>query len=812
MKILIVDDHKEDRYMLEVLHRGHGYGVVSAANGAEALEKALSDNPDIIISDILMPRMDGFQLCRKVKTDKKLKKIAFVFYTATYTDPKDEEFALGLGAEKFIVKPTEPYVFIEILKQVIRSHKTRALPPPKPPVKEEVVYLKEYNERLIKKLEDKILQLESVSKALKGSEKKYRDLIDNANDVIIVIEPTGYFSFVNLMFCEMTGYSMKEAKKLHFTKLIHPDDSAIVNENFERVLAGGTIPKNYEFRVLTKSGEVLYAELNATPINKEEEIVGIEAIVRDTTERKRTEEALWEASEKRKELEAIVNQSPAVVFLWIAVKGWPVEFVSDNVQQFGYTPEDFYSRRILFADIVHPDDREQVAAEVTRYSKEGREDFVQEYRIITKSDEVCWLDDRTWARRNSKGVITHYQGIVLDVTKRKRAEEEKIKIQAQLLQAQKMEAIGTLAGGVAHDFNNMLTAIQGYTDLAMMEIDETDPLYRDLKQIHRAAVRAADLTRQLLLFSRKRPMEFTLLNINRMVEDLLKMLDRLISEDIVINTDPQPDIWTVRCDAGNIEQVIMNLAVNARDAMPDGGKLTIKTKNITLDEEDCKLIHEARPGKFICLSVEDTGAGMDKDVIQHIFEPFFSTKETEKGTGLGLSVVYGIVKQHEGWINVYSEPGKGSMFKVYLPAFSVKLEDGTNEAISLQELQGSGERILLVEDEEGVRDFGMRALGENGYMVFEAANAKEAMESFEKEKGNFHLVFCDVVLPDKSGPQLVEQLLSRKPELLVLLSSGYTDDKSQWSMIYERGFRFLQKPYALDDLLRTIKEVIKHAK
>jgi nitrogen-specific signal transduction histidine kinase/CheY-like chemotaxis protein len=392
---------------------------------------------------------------------------------------------------------------------------------------------------------------------------------------------------------------------------------------------------------------------------------------------------------------------------------------------------------------------------------------------------------------------------------RKQAEEEKEKIQAQLLQAQKMEAIGTLAGGIAHDFNNLLTTIQGYADLTMMKVDEADSLYRDLKQINLAAVRAADLTRQLLLFSRRQPMEFAPLNINRMVDDLLKMLERLIGEDIDINANLEPDIWTVRADKGNIEQVIMNLVINARDAMSEGGTINIKAENVILDEERCKVIPESRPGRFVCLSIEDTGVGMDKKTIRHIFEPFFSTKEVGKGTGLGLSVVYGIVKQHEGWINVYSEPGRGSIFKVYLPVSSVKLEDETEEKISLAGVQGRGERILLVEDEGSVRKFAARVLRKNGYIVFEAEDAKGALDIFAREEGNFHLIFCDVVLPDKDGLQLVEQLFSRKPELRVLMSSGYTDQKSQWSIIRERGFQFLPKPYTLVGLLQAVREGIR---
>jgi CheY-like chemotaxis protein len=257
----------------------------------------------------------------------------------------------------------------------------------------------------------------------------------------------------------------------------------------------------------------------------------------------------------------------------------------------------------------------------------------------------------------------------------------------------------------------------------------------------------------------------------------------------------------------------MNLVVNARDAMPEGKKITIKTENVDIDEGYCEIYKYAHPGKFVCLSVEDIGIGMDKEVIQHIFEPFFTTKGPGKGTGLGLSVVYGIVKQNEGWINVYSELGRGSVFKVYLPASFVESKDETKEeVISIQDCHGKGERILLVEDDDGIREFAKRVLFESGYVGFEAANAEEALNIFGKEKGDFHLVFSDVVLPEKSGLQLVDQLLSRKPELKVLLTSGYTDQKSEWPIIREKGYRFIQKPYSLTDLLRVVREVIEQGK
>jgi PAS domain S-box-containing protein len=274
-----------------------------------------------------------------------------------------------------------------------------------------------------------------------------------------------------------------------------------------------------------------------------------------------------------------------------------------------------------------------------------------------------------------------FTGIVRDITERIEAEEEKKRIQAQLLQAQKLEAIGTLAGGIAHDFNNLLTAIKGYAELAMLQVGRKDPLFKDLKEIALAVESASDLINKLLLFGRKQPVALTLLNINDTINDLLKMLKRLIGEDIIITTDLEQELWTARVDGGSIEQVIMNLSVNARDAILGGGKLTIKTENITLDEDQSRHIPESRPGKFILLSVTDTGVGMDKEAFQHLFEPFFTTKEVGMGAGLGLSVVYGIVKQHEGWINVYSEPGKGSTFKVYLPTTPEKPAEESEEAI-----------------------------------------------------------------------------------------------------------------------------------
>ncbi len=394
------------------------------------------------------------------------------------------------------------------------------------------------------------------------------------------------------------------------------------------------------------------------------------------------------------------------------------------------------------------------------------------------------------------------------IVERKRAEKEKEKAQAELLQAQKMEAIGILAGGIAHDFNNLLTAIQGCADVAMLELDKSDIIYRDLQEIQSASGRAADLTRQLLLFGRKQPLKYDVIDLNLHIENLLKIFHRLIGEDIGISIDFEPNLWNVNADRGSMEQVVMNLVVNARDAMPEGGKLTLKTENIVLDKPAAQMIPEAKPGEFVCFSVSDTGIGMDMETSRHIFEPFFTTKGIGKGTGLGLSVIYGIIKQHNGWIHVYSEPGQGSIFKVYLPAVINREKQSDIEKAGKKFPKGNGERILIVEDEEMVRSFTRKALAKNGYKVSAAANVNEAKRIFTSKKGDFELLFSDVVLPDGNGIELVDQIILEKPQIKILLASGYTDKKSQWPLIKKRGFEFLQKPYDLGGLLRTLKEVL----
>gem|GEM_PF-1090085 len=393
-----------------------------------------------------------------------------------------------------------------------------------------------------------------------------------------------------------------------------------------------------------------------------------------------------------------------------------------------------------------------------------------------------------------------------------REENDKQNIQHQLLQSQKMEAIGTLSGGIAHDFNNLLTVIQGHAQLMMMNMDESTHQYRELKQIINATTRAANLTRQLLLFSRKQAMEFIPININQTITNLLKMIKRLIGENISITTKLETEAWTIEADEGNLEQVLMNISVNARDAMPQGGNLTIQTKNYEITKEDCKLRPDSYPGRFVRIIIEDTGTGIAPSILKNIFEPFFSTKEVGKGTGLGLSVVYGIVKKHNGWINVYSEMGKGSNFKIYIPATDQTINTVTMEKGNLKTLHGNGERILLIEDEEGVREFTAAALRQYNYTVFEAPNAATTQKIFTEESGRFDLIISDVVLPDGNGYSLMEELLGENPGISVIMCSGYSEENIQQSIRENKKFLYIQKPFKLLDLYQTIYCILTQKK
>ncbi|MBN1781907.1 response regulator [bacterium] len=400
-------------------------------------------------------------------------------------------------------------------------------------------------------------------------------------------------------------------------------------------------------------------------------------------------------------------------------------------------------------------------------------------------------------------------GLTVIKTRQEReiAEKEKEQFRAQLLESQKMEAVGILAGGVAHDFNNLLTAIQVSVDLALMDANEDTSIYRELIEIHQVADHASQLARQLLLFSRKHPMEPAAILMNNLVGHVRKMLIRLTGENIRVLTELETDLWHIWADQATIEQVIINLVVNARDAMENGGDLTIATENVQLSRKKCRSIPESRPGKFVMLKIKDTGTGMPDETLNRIFEPFFSTKAPGKGSGLGLSVVYGIVKEHDGFIHVESVEGRGTCFSVYLPAVTYQVETKIEREVCPEQLNGHGRRILIIEDEDKVREFTCKGLQMNGYEVFTASSGIEAEMTFDRERGRFDAILSDVVLPDTSGINLSDRLRKKRAGLKVLLCSGYADEGPSVES-QRNGTIYLQKPYSLTDVLKKLHSLM----
>jgi PAS domain S-box-containing protein len=478
---------------------------------------------------------------------------------------------------------------------------------------------------------------------------------------------------------------------------------------------------------------------------------------------------------------------------------------SDETQRlYGRGPEEAGQSMAACLERVHPTDRirvDQVIAESLR----TKQPFVCDHRVILPDGGERIIQGRGEIVANQKGEPIKMLGVVQDITEAKRAEEALRHSEEQLRQSQKMEAVGRLAGGVAHDFNNLLTVIGGYCALSLRQVDETHGLHKSITEIQKASERAASLTGQLLAFSRRQVLQPRVLQLNDVVRNMEKMLRRLIGEDVELSTRFDPNLGNVQADPGQIEQVIMNLAVNARDAMPRGGKLTISSENVAIDHKTNYRNRSLEVGDYIMLAISDNGMGMSEEVKSHLFEPFFTTKGLGKGTGLGLATCYGIICQSNGDIRVYSEPNSGTTFKIYLPRTDAKPESAN--AVNPERLPTGTGSILVVEDDTAVRHLAVIILRDLGYTVQEANNAFEALEMIRKNL-RFDLVLTDVIMPQMSGKALSDQIKTQLPETKVLLMSGYTDDALAHHGILDEGLSFLEKPFSPARLARKVHEVL----
>jgi len=516
---------------------------------------------------------------------------------------------------------------------------------------------------------------------------------------------------------------------------------------------------------------------------------------RDLSQHQQAEKARAEAETKYRMLVEHVNAISYIAEIGIHGRWYYISPQVENI--LGYTPEEWLALAPDWDQHIHPDDLPVVLA-AEEQSRNGFP-FQAEFRVHRKDGREVWLSDTA--------VIVHgsdshpvMEGIMVDITERKALE-------TQLQQSRKMEAVGRLAGGIAHDFNNLLTIISGYTELALSRPQLPSDAHADIERIENASGRAAALVRQLLAFSRKQVMQPKILDLNKIVLNLDSLLRRLMDERIDMVTRVKDDLGKVKADPAQVEQVIMNLVVNARDAMPEGGRLVVETRNTDLDASYAVDHVSVKPGRYVMLAVSDTGVGMDRQTVAHIFEPFFTTKESGRGTGLGLSTVYGIVKQSGGYIWVYSEPGKGSTFKVYLPRVE-EVSEAASSAQAAPRAQRGTETILVVEDEEAVRELIQTVLKEKGYDVIPSLDPQHAEQIAARFPGEIHLLLTDMVMPGTSGRELAERISARRREIRVLFMSGYTDNVITSGGMLEEGLAFLQKPFSPGALVQKVREVL----
>ncbi|HQP34168.1 MAG TPA: PAS domain S-box protein, partial [Polyangiaceae bacterium] len=531
------------------------------------------------------------------------------------------------------------------------------------------------------------------------------------------------------------------------------------------------------------------------------------AVAQDVTIQRHLEAALRESNER---YEQAVSSIPTIVWSTelddaLHASNTFISVVADRV--LGLPEGTIGSDWARFLSYVHPEDASRLADTIGRALASPGSEQQAEYRLVRPDGAECWIRSVGRASVGLDGVKT-LSGSSENVTTQKLAQRKQERLEAQLQQAQKMEAVGNLAGGVAHDFNNLLTAIMGNVSLVLMSTSNDDPRRELLLDASEAASRAAGVTRQLLAFSRRQIIEPRVVQISELVDNTKRMLARLIGEDVQLRTLLSYDIDPVKVDPGQVEQILVNLAVNSRHAMPQGGQLTIETSQVVLGDLYCQQHPETKPGEYVLLAVSDSGCGMTAEVRRRVFEPFFTTKAKGQGTGLGLSMVYGAVKQHNGSIEIYSEPGRGTVVKVYLPCVRGEPDAFRTSSSSADVPVGGAETVLLVEDDEAVRGFGCRVLTRLGYSVLAEGSATAALRAVEAHAGPIDLLLTDVVLPDMNGRVLAERLLALRPSVRVLFTSGYTENVIVHHGVLDAGIRFLGKPYTVRDLAARIRKVL----
>jgi PAS domain S-box-containing protein len=844
--ILVVDDLAANRTFLVTLLRYHGHRLIEAADGRAGLAAIGLEPPDLVITDVLMPVMDGYELLRQLRLDPATSAIPVVFYTAHYGEREARALALSSGVADVLAKPADSATVLEVVGRVLTGGpepKTAAPAAPLTPA-----FDREHLRLLTDKLSDKAGDLRSANARLRAliniglelaSERDGERLL---HSVCVAARDLFAATYVTLGVVDRTTRSVQSLVAIGtdatlgievgdavsgILRTVVEDRRTLREENPGGDAATLGLPAGHpgvrayvaapiaspshvygwlclvgnDGRAFTEDDEQLLLALSGQVGRIYENgyfyrIAQHRADVLETEIEKRIEaESALRAAEERMRfaLEA------AGVGIWdMDVAAGTLQWSTILESQYGLSPGTFGGTFEAFIAHVHPLDRAALVATMAAANHSGA-DFAEQHRTLRPDGEIRWLSGAGRIHLGERGEPVRGVGISLDIT-------ERLALEEQFRQAQKLDAIGQLACGVAHDFNNLLTVILGFCELLLEDGEHKDHDRADITEIQKAGTRAAGLTRQLLAFSRKQLIEPTLIDLNTIVADMRVMFERLIGDDVTIVLDLRPTLGCVKADRGQVEQIVMNLVLNARDAMPGGGTLTIATGNVELDVPDANLHTAVTPGPHVMLSVADTGRGMSPEVQARLFEPFFTTKERGKGTGLGLATVHGIAVRSGGSVSVESQVGAGTVFKVFFPKAGVL---GT--AIPAR-LPPAGPRtevhtVLVVDDAEGLTELARRLLARQGYAVLIAANAEEAVQLFEKHP-SIDVLLTDVVMPGASGPELTRQLVERRPGLKVIYMSGYTEDVIAHHAVLDPGIAFLHKPVTSETLGRKIRDVL----
>jgi PAS domain S-box-containing protein len=746
-RVLVVDDEEVIRLVATKTLEQAGFSVEQAGNGLQALSSFEHFHPDLILMDILMPEMDGFTACAEIRKRENGNQTPILVMTSL-DDVGSIDRAYDVGATDFVVKPINWNTLRHQVRYLMRASQA-------------VNVVKEY-------------------------ESRYRDLFNKVPVGLFRASPDAKLIDVNPALLKIGGFVEKEScLDIDIRKAcVNPEDFSM----FMGLLMKQGVVNHFEAQMYRSDGKIRWADINGQVVLDDEgKIIYFDGSIQDITERKEAEKT---AQERTLLNQVLLDSLPCVALL---LRPQTREIVASNRagREIGAIPG-----KKCFSTWGRRQDSCPWCLAPNVWEK-----GVAQHQIV-ETPETVW--DAHWIP------VTQdlYMHFAFDITESKRTEKLLREKEEQFLQAQKMEAVGRLAGGIAHDFNNLLTAINGYSDLLFSRLNEADPLHFEVEEIRKAGKRAASLTRQLLAFSRKQVLQPKIINLNTIITNVGNLLKRLIGADVELENFLATELGSVKADPGQIEQILMNLAINSRDAMPDGGKLTLETSNLEIKEDYIREKAFVSAGQYVTLAVSDTGCGMDDDTKSRLFEPFFTTKEVGKGTGLGLATVYGIVKQSGGFIWCYTEIKRGTTFKIYFPRVEEKAEVIPPKRIFTKNVLRGTETVLVVEDEEAVRQLVCNILEMSGYIVLQASNGVKAVELSEYHKGPVHLLVTDIVMPGMTGPEVAKHICENRPDIKVLFISGYSDGAIAHQGLLNGESAYIEKPFGIEILAQKVREIL----